>query len=65
MDQPDIVAVVLADVVEALVHRDAADPDSPAWEAEARIHRGVASLLALLPPVDGARSTMDAAPPAS
>jgi hypothetical protein len=61
MNGPDIIAALLADVVEAFDHRDAADPDSPAWEAEARIHKGVAVLLALVPLVDAVGLTGETA----
>lgn len=47
MPEPSAVEGVLRAIVEAMEAREAAEPDLPAWEANARLRAAEASLLRL------------------
>jgi hypothetical protein len=47
MPEPSAVEGVLRAIVEAMEAREAAEPDLPAWEANARLRAAEASLLQL------------------
>lgn len=48
MNELTLIESLTQTLVEEVRHREEADPDSPAWEAEARIERAQASLVALV-----------------
>lgn len=47
MPEPSAIDVVLRALVEAMEAREAAEPDLPEWEANARLRAAEASLLRL------------------
>ncbi len=47
MPEPSAIEGVLQAIVEAIEAREAAEPDLPAWEANARLRAAEANLLAL------------------
>ena len=47
MPEPSAIEGVLQAIVEAMEAREAAEPDLPAWEANARLRAAEANLLAL------------------
>lgn len=47
MSEPTAIDAVLRSLVEAMEAREAAEPDLPAWEANARLRAAEAALLRL------------------
>ncbi|HEX7491857.1 MAG TPA: hypothetical protein VF337_09170 [Candidatus Limnocylindrales bacterium] len=56
MPEPSTIEGVLRALVEAMEAREAAEPDLPAWEANARLRDAEASLLRLYRETGPARS---------
>lgn len=56
MPEPSTIEEVLCALVEAMEAREAAEPDLPAWEANARLRNAEACLLRLYRESGSARS---------